>query len=85
MPRTAMSEDPRVRRLEHATQRLTDAEKEFQDALIDLLTHGPRGAQAAATRITGMNRDTLRRRHRDHEVRESRESREKQDRAADAA
>ncbi|MEI5008540.1 hypothetical protein RB196_15565 [Streptomyces sp. PmtA] len=82
MPRTAMSEDPRILRLERATQRLTDAEKEFEDALIDLLKHGPRGAQAAATRITGMNRDTLRRRHRDHEVRESRE---KQDRAADAA
>ncbi|MGW1883220.1 hypothetical protein [Streptomyces sp. NPDC001970] len=67
MARTATPEDPRIQRLERATKRLADAEKEFDAALIDLLEHGPRGAQAAATRITGMNRDTLRRRHRDHE------------------
>lgn len=73
MPRTATPEDPRIRRLERATKRLADAETEFEAALLDLLEHGPRGAQAAATRITGMNRDTLRRRHRDHEGRANRE------------
>jgi hypothetical protein len=77
-----MPEDPRIRRLERATQRLADAEKEFEDALIDLLKHGPRGAQAAATRITGMNRDTLRRRHRGHE---SRKDQKTKGEAADAA
>ncbi|MFJ6633780.1 hypothetical protein ACIQMR_20690 [Streptomyces sp. NPDC091376] len=74
MSRPATHDDPRIRRLERATKRLADAEKEFGAALMDLLEHGPRGAQAAATRITGMNRDTLRRRHRDHEGRRKSEA-----------
>jgi DNA-binding protein Fis len=51
-----------VKRLERATRRLADAESEFNAALLDLLQNGPHGSQQTATQITGMNRDTLRRR-----------------------
>ncbi|MEV7602377.1 hypothetical protein AB0O91_33900 [Kitasatospora sp. NPDC089797] len=51
-----------MKRLERAAKRLADAEAEFDAALLDLLRNGPHGSQQTATRITGMNRDTLRRR-----------------------
>ncbi len=54
------SDSPEIRRLEGATKRLNDAQSEFDDALNALLNTGKRGSQAAAARITGMTRESLR-------------------------
>jgi hypothetical protein len=65
------TENPESKLLEQATERLADAQAEFDRALYALLNSGRRGSQAAAARITGLTREALRLRQRAQQQNES--------------